>query len=196
MNNIARMRIDQQIVLGLALASTLSVAPLAGAATVEGAQFPDHYEWNGAAMRLNGVGVLRYRIFIKGYVAALYLGKGVTPVQALADVPRRIEIEYRWSISAADFVRVTNQQISRNSDEETFARLRSSIDQLNGLYTDVRPGDRYSLTYVPGVGTELALNSVPRGLIAGAEFSAVLFALWIGPTPVDVPLRKALLSGS
>jgi hypothetical protein len=81
-------------------------------------------------------------------------------------------------------------------DAPTLARLRSSIDQLNELYTDVQPGDRYSLTYVPGVGTELALNGQPRGLIEGAEFSAALFAIWIGREPVDEPLRKQLLASS
>ena len=79
-------------------------------------------------------------------------------------------------------------------DAPTLDRLRSSIDHLNRLYTDVQPGDHYALTYVPGVGTELALNGETKGLIEGAEFSAVLFAIWIGRQPVDESLRKQLLT--
>jgi hypothetical protein len=79
-------------------------------------------------------------------------------------------------------------------DAPTLDRLLSSIDQLNKFYTDVQPGDGYALTYVPGVETELALNGEPRGLIEGAEFSAVLFAIWIGRQPVDESLRKQLLT--
>ena len=182
--------------IALGLIATWAFAAPGGAASVGGVDFDNQYEWNGTPLRLNGAGVLRYRVFIKGYAAALYLGEGVGPDQSLDDVPRRIEIEYLWSIPAEAFARVTVEQIGRNVDAPTLARLRSSIDQLNELYTDVKPGDRYALTYVPGVGTELALNGEPRGLIEGAEFSAVLFAIWIGRQPVDEPLRKQLLTSS
>ena len=182
--------------IALALIATWPFAAPAGAASVGGVEFATHYEWNGTPLRLNGAGVLRYRVFIKGYAAALYLGHGVDSDQSLDDVPRRLEIEYLWSIPADAFARITVAQISRNVDATTLARLRSSIDQLNSLYTDVQPGDRYALTYVPGVGTELALNGEPRGLIEGAEFSAALFAIWIGQEPVDQPLRKQLLASS
>ena len=182
------------IALGLTLAWTFA-AP-AGAASVGSVEFADRYEWNGTPLRLNGAGLLRYRVFIKGYAAALYLGEGVEPDQSLDDVPRRLEIEYLWSIPADAFARATVEQISRSVDAPTLARLRSSIDQLNELYTDVQPGDRYSLTYVPGLGTELALNGEARGLIQGAEFSAALFGIWIGLNPVDEGLRKQLLTSS
>lgn len=182
--------------LALGLIATRALAAPAGAATVGGVEFADYHEWNGTPLRLNGAGVLRYRVFIRGYVAAFYLGEGIDPDQSLDDVPRRLEIEYLWSIPAEAFARVTVEQISQNVDAETFMRLRTSIDQLNRLYADVKPGDRYSLTYVPGVGTELALNGEPRGLIDGAELSAALFAIWIGRSPVDEPLRKKLLGSS
>ena len=182
--------------IALGLIATWAFAAPAGAASAGEVEFATHYEWNGTPLRLNGAGVLRYRVFIKGYAAALYLGDGVDPDQSLDDVPRRLEIEYLWSIPADAFARVTVAEISGNVDAPTLARLRPSIDQLNALYTDVQPGDRYSLTYVPGVGTELALNGRPRGLIEGAEFSAALFAIWIGPKPVDESLRKKLLASS
>ncbi len=182
--------------IALGLITTWTLATPAGAASMGGVEFATRHEWNGTPLRLNGAGVLRYRVFIKGYAAALYLGEGVDPEQSLDDVPRRIEIEYMWSIPADAFARVTVEQIRRNVDEATLERLRSSIDQLNSLYTDVQPGDRYALTYVPGVGTELALNGEPLGVIDGAEFSAALFAIWIGQEPVNEPLRKQLLSRS
>lgn len=166
----------------------------AHSASVGGVDFADDFEWNGTSLRLNGAGVLRYRFIIKGYVAALYLGDGVDPGESLDDVPRRLEIEYFWSIPADAFARATIEQIGLNVDRPTLERLRSSIDEINEMYTDVRPGDRYSLTYVPGVGTELALNGDPRGLVEGSEFSSALFSIWIGRRPVDEPLRKQLLT--
>ena len=182
--------------IAVGLIATWAFASQAGAVSVGGIEFADHYEWNGTPLRLHGAGVLRFKVFLKGYAAALYLGDGVDPNQSLEDVPRRLEIEYLWSIPADAFARATVEQISRNVDEATLARLRSSIDRLNELYTNVEPGDRYALTYVPGVGTELALNGEPRGLIEGAEFSSAVFAIWLGRKPVDKPLRQQLLTGS
>ena len=182
------------IALGL-LVTWASAAPVSAAST-EVVDFTDHYDWNGTPLRLNGAGVFRYRIFIKGYAAALYLGEGIDADRALDDVPRRLEIEYRWSIPAEAFAQATFEGILRNVDATTLARLRGSIGRLNALYADVEPGDRYALTYVPGVGTELALNGEPRGLIEGAEFASALFAIWIGEQPVDERLRTQLLERS
>ena len=61
------------------------------------------------------------------------------------------------------------------------------------MYVDVKPGDRYALTYVPGVGTELAFNGKPRGVIEGADFAAAYFAIWLGPQPLDNSLKEKLL---
>ena len=180
--------------LALATLCATALAAPAQAAEVEGVRFLEEVEWGGADLRLNGVGLLRYRVFIKGYVAALYLGDRIAPERALADVPRRLEIEYFWAIPADAFARATVEGISRNVDPETFEGLRERIDALNRLYDDVEPGDRYSLTYVPGLGTELALNGMPLGRIEGADFSAALFAIWIGDRALDDSLRERLLA--
>ena len=97
------------------------------------------------------------------------------------------------SIEGSDFGRVTNKKISENVDPQTYERLRPRIEYHNSLYQDVRPGDRYSLTYIPGKGTELALNGVPQGVIEGADFAAAVFSIWLGPKPINASLKKDLL---
>jgi hypothetical protein len=57
----------------------------------------------------------------------------------------------------------------------------------------VKPGDRYALTYVPGVGTELTLNGSPLGTVAGADFASAVFAIWLGPKALDESLKTQLL---
>jgi hypothetical protein len=161
---------------------------------VEGVRFPSRQSWRGFELELQGAALLRYRVVFKGYVAALYLGREVRAEQALADVPRRIEIEYFWSIPADAFARSTSEWIARNADAATLARLREPLAKLNALYADVEPGDRYALTYVPGEGTELALNGAPLGVVEGAEFSSALFAIWLGEDPLDANLRERLLA--
>ncbi len=110
-------------------------------------------------------------------------------------MPRRLEIEYFWAIPADKFANATVEGISRSTDPATFERLRRSIDRINQLYEDVEAGDRYALTYVPGVGTELALNGRRLGVVEGADFSAALFAIWIGEESLDESLRRQLLAG-
>jgi hypothetical protein len=180
--------------IAMACAVSLLASPAAFAAKIEGVDFAPGFEWGGTQLRLSGIGLLRYRIFIKGYVAALYLGEQVGPDRVLEDVPRRLEIEYFWSIPADAFARATIEGITRNVSPEALVRLRGPIEQLNALYEDVEPGDRYSLTYVPGVGTELARNGVPRGIVPGAEFSSALFAIWLGEEALDESLREQLLA--
>lgn len=162
------------------------------AAEIEGVTFADEVEVGATTLSLAGVGLLRYRVLFKGYVAALYLAEGTPPSRALDDVPRRLEIEYFWSIPASGFREATERGMQRTADDPF--RFRSQIDRLNALYQDVRPGDRYALTYLPGRGTELALNGEPLGTIEGPEFSSALFAIWLGDDSLDDSLREQLLS--
>ena len=137
---------------------------------------------------------MRYRVIFKGYVAALYLGEGTRPEDVLTDVPKRLELEYFWSIAGADFGKAAEKILADNFPDAQVAPFRSRLDRLNTLYENVKPGDRYSLTYIPGVGTELALNGKPKGVIEGADFAAAYFAIWLGAKPLDASLKTQLLT--
>jgi hypothetical protein len=134
-------------------------------------------------------------VFIDAYVGAFYLPEAVPSGQALSDVPKQLEIEYFHAIAAADFVDATRSGIAKNVSSMTFERVRPAVEELNRLYRDVKPGDRYRLTYVPGKGTTLALNGAPLGTVTGADFAAGLFAIWLGPAPLDDGLKRRLLGG-
>ncbi len=179
----------------LAICATAFPHPLA-AMEIEGVRFADRVRAGAVTMDLNDVGLMRYRYIIKAYVAALYLGEGARPTEVLADAPKRLEIEYFYAIQAEGFVKATEQGIAANVSVETVGKLRSRIDRLNALYRDVKPGDRYALTYVPGVGTELALNGTPLGTVEGADFAAAVFAIWLGPNAIDASLKAQLLGRS
>ena len=46
------------------------------------------------------------------------------------------------------------------------------IDRMNRHYRDIKPGDRYALTFIPGRGTELSLNGTALVTIEGDDFAA------------------------
>jgi hypothetical protein len=162
------------------------------AAKVEGTFFSDSYLVDDIRLRLTGAGLLRYWGF-KAYTGAFYLEEGASIDNALSDTAKRIELEYFRSIKGKDFGPATNKSIAKNVDSKTFNRLRPQIDYHNSLYEDVQPGDRYSLTYIPGKGTELALNGEPKGLIEGAQFAAAVFSIWLGPKPINDSFKTQIL---
>jgi hypothetical protein len=180
----------------LALLVSIALAIDVHAKEIEGVRFAAEVRAGAATLRLSDVGLMRYRYVIKAYVAALYLGEGGRPADVLADAPKRLEIEYFYAIKATGFANATVEGIAANVPPETLAKLRPRIDRLNGFYRDVKPGDRYALTYIPGVGTELALNGAKLGTVEGADFGAAVFAIWLGPKAIDESLKTQLLGRS
>lgn len=170
-----------------------TAAPGVGAVEIEGISFAKTYRADATELHLRGYGLLRYLVFIKAYVGAFYMPPQENIQQALGTSPRRLELEYFHAISAADFAEATSEKIADNVPPETLAAIAERLAQFNALYRDVQPGDRYALTYLPGRGTELSLNGTPLGRIAGTDFAAAVFAIWLGPEPIDTGFRDALL---
>jgi hypothetical protein len=155
--------------------------------------FSPIYQVMDAALELSGVGVLRYLGFIKVYHGALYLPPEADKSQVLGDIPKRLEVLYVRPFKAQNFSPATIAGIKKNVDPETYRRLESRIAYHNGLYEDIAPGDRVSLTYFPAVGTVLEINGNEKGTIEGADFAQALFSMWLGKKPFDQSFKKALL---
>lgn len=189
-------RIHGYFALAVLLTCWLASPPLAGARLIEGVYFSPQVMASGVPMVLNGVGLKRVWQVVKVSVAAFYLGEGVSRSAALSNVPKRLEIEYFHAISSKDFAALTEKLIGQNVDPMTMARLQTRIHRLNTLYRDVKPGYRYSLTYVPEEGTTLALNGVDLGTIEGEDFAAAVFSMWLGPRPLSDTLKGDLLGRS
>ncbi|MFZ0133927.1 MAG: chalcone isomerase family protein [Desulfobacterales bacterium] len=165
----------------------------AGAADMDDINFEKQYKSPEIGLALRGVGLLKYLGLIKAYAGAFYLEEGVSIDEALADRAKRIEVEYLRSFKGQDFGPATVKMMEKNVDRATIDSLRKQIDYHNSLYQDVGPGDRYSLTYIPGKGTELALNGEPKGTIEGAAFATALFSIWIGQKPIDESFKRQIL---
>ena len=178
----------------LALLALLASSP-ATSGEIEGVRFDDRIEAGGDTLELHGLALLRYRVVFRAYVAGLYLRDGQDASRVLDDVPKRLELSYFWGIAGADFGPAADQVLERSFPSTVLAPLRERLDRLHALYRDVEPGDRYALTYIPGRGTELALNGTPLGTIEGADFAAAYFAIWLGRDPIDASFRDTLLAG-
>ena len=163
---------------------------------VGGVKFSQAIEIGNTPMSLKGYGLLRYMVLIKAYAGALYLAESSDQADALDPVAKRLELQYFHAISREDFARATRKKIMDNVSGEEAARIQLKIDQFAELYRSVEPGDRYSLTYLPGEGTELALNGQALGTIPGSDFARAVFAIWLGPNPIDSDFRDLLLGST
>ena len=178
----------------LLLALALAPCPVR-AMTIEGITFANEVRIGDAMVPLRNVALLRYLLVLKAYVAAFYLPANVSPERALADVPKRLEISYLVAIRGEDFDKGAAPVLRRNLSAAELGRLQERLERLNAAYRDVKPGDRYALTYHPGHGTELSFNGIPLVTIEGEDFAAAYFGVWLGRDPIDAGLKKLLLKG-
>ena len=160
---------------------------------VKDTEFSNSIEVWGTSLQLSGAALLKYMFFIEAYTGALYLAYNAAGSDALEDIPKHLVLEYGVNLSSQDFAQATMAQIKASVTKSVFQRLVPKIESLNQLYKDVQPKDRYALTYLPGHGTQLTLNSVPLGTIEGSEFARALFGIWIGENPIDKTFRDRLL---
>ena len=181
------------VILSLIMAYLL-VLPSAGRTAVVGdIRFDTRIQTKGADLDLKGAGLLRYLGIFKVYAGAFYLDAEAALDDALADRAKRFEVQYFRGFKGSDFGPATIELMAQNVDGATMERLADEIALHNSLYPDVNPGDRATLTYLPGIGTELVINGEVRGVIPGAEFASALFSIWIGEQPIDDGFKKQLM---
>jgi hypothetical protein len=175
--------------IGLAL-----VAGATGAAEIAGVTFAETVRAGDATLALSNVAALRWKVLFRPYVGGFYVAEGVDPKRWREDVPKRLELEYFYSIAGKDFGPAGEEVLGRNVSAETIAALEKPLEEISRLYVDVKPGDRYALTYLPGRGTELSRNGRPLGTVQGAEFAAAYFTIWLGEEPISGAFRDQLLT--
>lgn len=162
------------------------------AAEIAGVRFSEFYQDQGVRMSLQGTG-LKNMLFFKAFVAGYYTD---VPKRSdlLGEFPKRIEVEYFVRIPGKKLSNYTVEQMRENVSSEDLAKLQSKIDRMEKYFVDLKPKDRFALTYIPGVGTKFAHNGKLTGIIEGEDFARALFAVWLGERPFD-PVLKEQIAG-
>lgn len=183
------------LIIGIAALIFGSQFAVATAAEIEDISFPERVSTEAAELPLFGLGLLRYRVFFRGYVGGLYLPTGTRADQTLDDVAKALELYYFWDIEGRFFGEAAEELLLQTHPPERIAALRGRLDQLNALYKDVKVGDRYRLTYQPGRGLTLSYNDKDLGTIPGADFAEAYFGIWLGEAPLNTSFRDQMLGG-
>lgn len=169
----------------------LSVSPLF-ASEAKNIRFEASYMDSGASMSLQGVGS-KSVILIKAFEAGFYLSDEASPENPLADVPKHLEVSYFVPISARDLNDYTVKRMKLNVTDEEFQKIRDKVALMEEYFVDLKPGDRFALTYIPGTGTKFLYNGQLVGIIEGADFAKGLFSVWVGARPFDYRLKSQIL---
>jgi len=163
------------------------------AAEIKSVSFVDRYPLGQTELTLTGTAVLKWALLFDVYAGAFYLPEGKTGAEWTDDVPKRLVLAYFRSFKAEDFTSSSDTLLRKNLAAPVYQSLAERLDGFYRLFRDVKPGDRYSLTYRPAIGTELRLNEKLLGVVSGADFAVAYFGLWLGPKPISEGFRDRLL---
>ncbi|HTO88186.1 MAG TPA: chalcone isomerase family protein [Thermoanaerobaculia bacterium] len=181
----------------LTLAMTLAVASatILVAGEVAGVKMPDSLTFEGKTLKLNGAG-LRKKLLFKVYVAGLYVESPSKDAAAVlsANEIKSMRLHILRSLKGSQVTEAISEGFERNSKEQ-MPKLKARLEKLGTMIPDVTEGDEIALTWVPDKGTHVTVRGTDRGSIEGQDFADALFAVWLGPNPVQDDLKKALLGG-
>lgn len=181
------------------LALVLCMTMQAGATEVAGIKFDESIQVAGTELKLNGAGI-RYKAIFKVYAAGLYLKEKKTTVpEVLASQgPRRVTIVMLRDLSNEEFGRGFMTGIQQNTDKAEKSKMTMQFIRFGELFASVpelKKGDVMTNDWIPGVGTVVALNGKKMGdPYPDLAFYNALLRIWLGESPVDRSLKKAMLA--
>lgn len=166
-----------------AAALSLLLALPAGAGTVAGVTLPDKAEVKGQSLVLNGM-ALRKKFVIKVYVAGLYLPqkeKAANKILA-GDTPYRMVMHFLYGVNKEQMCEAWNEGLEGNTPKAS-ADVKKAFMNLCGWMEEIPEGNKLTMTYVPGEGTQIEVNGKMKGSLPGADVADAILATWIGPKP-------------
>jgi hypothetical protein len=180
-------------ILTLAVTLGLAFGAAALAGELAGVKMPDTDTVEGKTLKLNGMG-LRKKMMFKVYVAGLYVETPSKDAAALlsANEIKSMRLHILRSLKGSKVSEAIAEGFEHNSKAE-MPKLKPRLEKLATMIPDVEEGDEIVMTWLPDKGTRVTVRGTDRGTIEGRDFADALFAVWLGPQPVQEDLKKALL---
>jgi len=188
------VKLHQKVLISLLLlcSGLFAIAKICDAATIKGVQFKDEITVAGQVLSLHGIGVLKWKYIVDVYLVALYKPKNIEIDKINTNVPKRLEYYFFVDMKASDFQNTGFALMARNVGAEKAEGLTRELEAFNEFYQDVQEGQRYTLTFVPGKGLEMALDGSSLGVVTGDEFGSAYLSIWLGPDPVSKNLQTGM----
>lgn len=181
------------------LLAAISLTASASTQDIHGVKVEDKTDVMGAKLQLNGAGT-RYRVVAKVYVAALYAGKKASTLDELVNQPgpKRLSITMLRDIDANEFGKLLTRGMEDNNPKAEMSKLIPGLIKMSQFFSEYKKlsaGDSFSIDWVPGAGTVIAIKGKTQDVqFKEPEFYKALMAIWLGPVPADFKLKDALLN--
>lgn len=148
-------------------------------------------------LRLNGAGV-RSKFFLDLYIAALYLrAQKTSETEVFADDgEKRMALHMMRDIYADQLLNAFSKGIEDNHAQPELVDLAAPIKQFSTIFMaikEIKRGDVVTLDYQPGRGTQISVNGMFKGIVAGKAFYTALLKIWLGNNPAQEDLKLKLL---
>jgi hypothetical protein len=152
----------------------------------------DTVEVGGKTLKLNGMG-LRQKFIVRVYVAGLYVENPSKDPQKLiaADEDKSVQLKMLRALEKKLVADSIAAGFEKNSGKGLPA-LRERLDKLTAGLKDLKEGELFTLTYLPGKGTTVK-GAASEQNIPGKDFADALFSVWLGADPVDLGLKRGML---
>lgn len=187
------------LVAALLLASLSLIALVFGnAERVTSERFPPSMCVGDQPLMLNGAG-LAMRLVRPLYEAGLYTLLPLYSAEGLSGLggAKRLHAVALRKMDAAAFSTRLLQGVEQNNPAEAMRPHDAALLTLGALLSGrghLQRGESFSFDYLPHQGTRLVINGEAHGpAIAGPAFFTLLLNAWIGPQPLDLALKAALL---
>lgn len=161
--------------------------------TVSGATFPTKFKINDKVVEYNGAG-LRQKYFFNLYVAALYVPNRTSDAQKIIDLDEESAIRIKLlsnKVTRDKFVETVKDGFATSSEGK--ASEKEIADFMKIFNVEFKEGDEVILIYKPESGVEVYMNKKHLGGAKGLAFKQALWGIWLGKTPADESVKKAML---
>lgn len=171
---------------------------VANAIEVAGVKVEESINLGGNSLVLNGAGV-RYKAIFKVYVAGLYVSKKSSNPEELLRQPgaKRVVVTFLRDIDNKEFSKQFIRGLEDNLEKSDRSKVLANMPRMGQLFNDFKnfkPGDSFSIDWLPGVGTVISVKGKPWGEpFKDPEFFNALLRIWLGPNPPTWQIKEALL---
>lgn len=182
----------------LVLIALMSLSAAWAQTEAKDVKFPDSYAVGNESLSLNGQGI-RSKDILDAYALALYVKKKDHTAEGLLAQagPKSLQIVVLRDLRADTIAIAMVRGFKKNNSDAVLGAYQSQLEEMRATLAalgNLNKGMVVRIDFDPSKGASVWMNGTKKGNdIAGEAFYAAFLKVWLGDTPVDAELKKALL---
>ena len=165
------------------------------AETIGKVSIDDMTKCSGQALPLNGAGI-RKKLFIKLYVAALYVQTKSSDEKQLLNMSQSLCMRLHIissKITSKKMIKATREGFEKSTQGNTAGIAEEIETFLAWLEQPIKKGDVFEFSSVPNNSTAVFKDNQILGRIDNQQLASALFRIWLGSSPAQLDLKNKLL---